>query len=272
MNAMTETKSVETETSGVAAEKTVEAPFNDGPLRPKTLQMTKVSIVIPVYNEAATVQDLVRLVVKAPLPDGLKREIICVNDCSKDNTAAKLDELPRIFPDVEFTIRHKPVNEGKGAALRDGFKLAKGDCILIQDADLEYDPQDYHVLLRPIQAGRSKVVYGSRFLGEHRAMRFWHSVGNKGLTLVTNLLYDTTLTDMETCYKVFTADVARRITPLREPRWGFDPEITARILRAGYRIWEVPISYAGREYTEGKKISWRDGFVVLRTLIRCRLG
>ncbi len=170
----------------------------------------------------------------------------------------------------DLVVVEHATNRGKGAAVQSGLRAVSGDIVVVQDADLEYDPQDYEVLMRPLLAGRSKVVYGSRFLGEHRAMRFWHSVGNKALTLVTNLLYDTTLTDMETCYKMFTADVARRITPLREPRWGFDPEITARILRAGYRIYEVPISYAGREYIEGKKISWRDGFVVLRTLIRCR--
>jgi glycosyltransferase involved in cell wall biosynthesis len=160
-------------------------------------------------------------------------------------------------------------NGGKGAAVQQGLKQVAGDVVIIQDADLEYDPGDYPALLRPIQLGRSKVVYGSRFLGEHRAMYFWHSLGNHFLTLVTNMLYDTTLTDMETCYKVFTADIAHKLR-LREPRWGFDPEITAQILLMGYRIYEVPISYAGREYIEGKKITWRDGLVVLGVLLRSR--
>ena len=153
-------------------------------------------------------------------------------------------------------------NGGKGAAVQEGLRHVSGDIVIIQDADLEYDPADYPILLRPIQTGRSKVVYGSRFIGEHRAMYFWHSLGNQFLTLVTNVLFDTTLTDMETCYKVFTSDVARSLK-LREPRWGFDPEITAQVLKMGHRIYEVPVSYAGREYFEGKKISWRDGFVVL---------
>jgi glycosyltransferase involved in cell wall biosynthesis len=274
MNAMTETKSVETETSGVAAEKTVEAPFNDGPLRPKTLQMTKVSIVIPVYNEAATVQDLVRLVVKAPLPDGLKREIICVNDCSKDNTAAKLDELPRIFPDVEFTIRHKPVNEGKGAALRDGFKLAKGDCILIQDADLEYDPQDYIKLIQPIYDDKADVVYGSRFIGEpHRVLYYYHTLGNKFLTTLSNMFTNLNLTDMEVCYKVFRRSVLDQIS-IKCNRFGFEPEITAKIakMRPRLRIYEVGVAYYGRSYEEGKKITWKDGIKAILTIIRFRFS
>jgi glycosyltransferase involved in cell wall biosynthesis len=155
-------------------------------------------------------------------------------------------------------------------AVRSGLATVTGDVVIIQDADLEYDPRDYAKLLRPIEEGRSKVVYGSRFLGEHKAMYFWHSVGNKSLTLVTNILFDTTLTDMETCYKVFTADIARSLR-LTADRWGFDPEITAKILKQGHRIYEVPISYTGREFWEGKKISWRDGVTVLVTLVRCRL-
>ena len=222
----------------------------------------KLSVVIPIYNER---ESLAELLARVRAVD-VEKEIICVDDYSTDGTRDVLAEEKKRG---DLVVIEHAVNRGKGAAVQTGLRAVSGDVVVIQDADLEYDPQDYLVLLRPIVTGRSKVVYGSRFLGEHRAMRFWHSVGNKGLTLITNLLYDTTLTDMETCYKMFTADVARRIT-LREARWGFDPEITARILRAGYRIYEVPISYAGREYDEGKKISWRDGFTVLRTLVRCR--
>ncbi len=223
----------------------------------------KLSVVIPIYNERATLAELLARVRAVDV----EKEIVCVDDCSTDGTRQVLaEEAAR----GDLVVIEHAENRGKGAAVQSGLQAISGDVVVIQDADLEYDPQDYHILLRPILAGRAKVVYGSRFLGgEHLAMRYWHSVGNKGLTLLTNLLYDTT--DMETCYKTFTADVARKLR-LREPRWGFDPEITAQILRAGYRIYEVPISYAGREYEEGKKISWRDGFTVLRTLLRCRLG
>jgi glycosyltransferase involved in cell wall biosynthesis len=195
------------------------------------------------------------------------KEVIVVDDCSTDGTRELLKK--RVEERGDITLRLRERNGGKGAAVQDGLKCASGDVVIIQDADLEYDPSDYPVLLRPIQSGKAKVVYGSRFLGEHRAMYFWHTVGNQMLTLLCNVLFDTTLTDMETCYKVFTIDIARQIR-LREYGWGFDPEITARILKTGNRIYEVPISYAGREFNEGKKISWRDGFVVLATLLRCR--
>ena len=195
------------------------------------------------------------------------KEVIVVDDCSTDGTRELLKK--RVEERGDITLRLRERNGGKGAAVQDGLKCASGDVVIIQDADLEYDPSDYPVLLRPIQSGKAKVVYGSRFLGEHRAMYFWHTVGNQLLTLLCNVLFDTTLTDMETCYKVFTIDIARQMR-LREHGWGFDPEITARILKTGNRIYEVPISYAGREFNEGKKISWRDGFVVLATLLRCR--
>ena len=225
----------------------------------------KLSVIIPIYNERLTLSDLLARVRAVDVP----KEIICVDDYSTDGTRQILaEEAER----GDLVVVEHWRNLGKGAAVQTGLRAITGDAVVIQDADLEYDPEDYHLLLRPILAGRAKVVYGSRFLGgERRAMRFWHSLGNQGLTLLTNVLYDTTLTDMETCYKLFTAEVARKLH-LREPRWGFDPEITAQILRAGHRIYEVPISYAGREYDEGKKISWRDGFVVLRTLVRCRFG
>lgn len=234
--------------------------------------LKKVSIVIPVYNEEATVQHLVGLVVRAPLPDGVSREIICVNDCSKDQTAAKLDELPKLFPGVEFRIRHKPVNEGKGAALRDGFKLATGDTVLIQDADLEYDPQDYPKLLQPIAAGKADVVYGSRFIGEpHRVLYFWHTLGNRFLTAMSNMFTNLNLTDMEVCYKVFRKPVLDRIT-IKCPRFGFEPEITAKVakIKPRLRIYEVGVAYYGRSYEEGKKITWKDGVKAILTILRFR--
>src|SRR5258706_9155646 len=210
---MTETSTVETTPQDTPSTQTQELPFKDGPLRPKPNQMTKVSIVIPVYNEANTVQDLVRLVVQAALPISVKREIICVNDCSKDNTAAKLDEPPTIFPGTEFHIKHKPVNEGKGAALRDGFKLAGGDCILIQDADLEYDPQDYMKLVQPIHDDKADVVYGSRFIGEpHRVLYYYHTLGNKFLTTLCNMFTNLNLTHIQVNYKLFRKSLPHPIT------------------------------------------------------------
>jgi glycosyltransferase involved in cell wall biosynthesis len=223
----------------------------------------RVSVVIPCFNERDTVNELIDRVCAVPID----KEIIVVDDCSTDGTRQQLEQ--RLKERNDITLRLRTRNGGKGAAVQDGLKCATGDVVIIQDADLEYDPSDYPVLLRPIQTGRSKVVYGSRFIGEHRAMYFWHSLGNQFLTLLCNALFDTTLTDMETCYKVFTIDIARQLR-LREPGWGFDPEITARILKMGNRIYEVPISYAGREFNEGKKISWQDGFTVLVTLLRYR--
>ena len=242
-------------------------------LVPQAYPIPKLSIVIPVYNEEATVQELIRRVVEAPLPDGVTREIICVNDCSKDGTAAKLDELPKLFPGVAFTIQHKPVNQGKGAALRDGFKMATGQVVLIQDADLEYDPNDYPKLLQPILEGRADVVYGSRFIGEpHRVLYFWHTVGNKVLTAFSNMFTNLNLTDMEVCYKVFKREeVLSRIT-IKCDRFGFEPEVTAKIakLRPRLRIYEVGVAYYGRSYEEGKKITWKDGVKAILTIIRFR--
>jgi glycosyltransferase involved in cell wall biosynthesis len=223
----------------------------------------RVSIVIPCYNERDTVSQLIDRVRSV----SVDKEIIVVDDCSTDGTRQILEARAREQGD--FILRLRSRNGGKGAAVQEGLRCAQGDVVIIQDADLEYDPADYPVLLRPIQTGKAKVVYGSRFIGEHKAMYFWHSLGNQMLTLLCNVLFDTTLTDMETCYKVFTIDIARRLR-LRESGWGFDPEITARILKMGNRIYEVPISYAGREFNEGKKISWRDGFVVLGALLRYR--
>ena len=236
-------------------------------------KITKISIVIPVYNEAATVQSLVSLVVNALLPQGVRREIICVNDCSKDATAQKLDELPGLFPDVEFRVIHKPVNQGKGAALRDGFKLATGDVVIIQDADLEYDPADYPRLLQPIMEDRADVVYGSRFMGgePHRVLYFWHTLGNRFLTTFSNMFTNLNLTDMEVCYKVFRKSVLDQVQ-IKCNRFGFEPEITAKIarIRPRIRIFEVGISYYGRSYEEGKKITWKDGVKAILAIIRFR--
>jgi glycosyltransferase involved in cell wall biosynthesis len=232
------------------------------------------SIVIPVYNEEATIQELVGLVANVELPDGLTRQIICVNDCSRDGTAGKLDQLPALFPDTEFKIQHKPVNEGKGAALRDGFKLATGDVVLVQDADLEYDPQDYRKLLQPILDGKADVVYGSRFIGEpHRVLYFWHTIGNKGLTALSNMFTNLNLTDMEVCYKVFRKEVIDRIQ-IKCNRFGFEPEVTAKVakMRPRLRIYEVGVAYYGRSYEEGKKITWKDGVKAILAIIRFRFS
>jgi glycosyltransferase involved in cell wall biosynthesis len=191
-----------------------------------------------------------------------------VDDGSTDGTQEVLHALEG-EPDVTIVVHER--NQGKGGAVRTGLQHASGDVIVIQDADLEYDPRDYPALLQPIAEGRAQVVYGSRFRGgPTKTMFFWHMIGNRFLTLVTNLLYNTILSDMETGYKAFTQEVAEQLD-LRARGWGFDPEITAQILKRGYRIYEVPISYTGREFEEGKKISWRDGLTVLWTLIRCRL-
>ena len=234
--------------------------------------ITKLSIVIPVYNEAATIHELIGSVVVAALPQGMAREIICINDCSTDGTAQKLDELPGLFPAVDFKIQHKPENEGKGAALRDGFARATGELVLVQDADLEYDPDDYGKLLEPILDGKADVVYGSRFIGEpHRVLYFWHSVANKCLTALSNMFTNLNLTDMEVCYKVFRKSVLDRIT-LRCNRFGFEPEVTAKVakLRPRLRIYEVGVAYYGRSYEEGKKITWKDGIKAVLAIIRFR--
>ena len=239
----------------------------------------KLSVIMPVYNEVGTVAEIIRRVRAVPLRvqvgygdlDGqtvdLEREIVVVDDGSTDGTR----EVLRSFEgEPDITVVFHEQNQGKGAAVRTGLQHATGDIMVVQDADLEYDPRDYIPMLQPILEGRSQVVYGSRFRGgPTKTMFFWHMVGNRLLTMITNLLYDTILTDMETGYKMFTREVAEKLR-LTERGWGFDPEITAQILRLGYRIYEVPISYTGREFYEGKKISWRDGFTVLKTLLRCR--
>lgn len=232
------------------------------------------SVVIPAYNEATTIQELVRRVVTATLLPNVTRQVVCVNDCSADGTREKLDQLPALFPGTEFKILHKLVNEGKGAALRDGFELADGDIVLVQDADLEYDPEDYVKLISPILEDRADVVYGSRFIGEpHRVLYFWHTLGNKFLTLLSNMFTDLNLTDMEVCYKVFRRSVLQGIR-IKCNRFGFEPEITAKVakIRPRLRIFEVGVAYYGRSYEEGKKITWVDGVKAILTIIRFRFS
>jgi glycosyltransferase involved in cell wall biosynthesis len=239
----------------------------------------KLSVIIPVYNEIGTITEILQRVRAVQLrvhvgygPDNgdvveFEREIVVVDDGSTDGTREVLRAL-QDEPNLVIVFHER--NQGKGGAVRTGLEHARGDVMLVQDADLEYDPRDYVVLLQPIVEERSQVVYGSRFRGgPTKAMFFWHMIGNRFLTLVTNVLYNTILSDMETCYKVFTREVAGQLN-LRSPGWGFDPEITAQILKLGYRIYEVPISYTGREFEEGKKISWRDGLTVLWTLLKYR--
>ena len=221
----------------------------------------KLSILIPIYNECTTVLEIIKRVQAVPF----EKEIIAIDDGSVDGTR---NLLPQAEKDGVIVLYHDH-NQGKGAAIQTGLKRATGDIIVIQDADLEYDPRDYTQLVQPIMEGRAKVVYGSRFLGPRMAMFFWHMLANKSLTLMTNLLYDAILSDMETGYKAFRADIIKGMT-LRSRRFDFEPEVTAKVLKRKIRIFEVPISYYGREYTEGKKIGMKDGFVAIWTLLKYR--
>lgn len=224
----------------------------------------KLSVVIPVYNEKNTVEEIVR---RVKAVDGIDKEIILVNDASKDGSEDILKRMGTKQPDLKIIFKH--INEGKGAALRDGFKETTGDYVIVQDADLEYDPQDYKKLLRALNEQSAKVVYGSRFSGNYEKMSTLHYVGNKMLTLITNILFGVLLTDMETCYKLIPGDFARNIN-IKSNRFNFEPEITAKILKSKMKIVEVPICYAGRSFSEGKKITWRDGISALYTLIKYR--
>jgi glycosyltransferase involved in cell wall biosynthesis len=233
------------------------------------------SIVVPVYNEERYLEAVISKVIAQPLPDSLERELILVNDASQDATWDIMRTLPDKFPSIRFQLINKTVNEGKGAALRDGFAKISGDIVIIQDADFEYDPADYPKLLQPILDGKADVVFGSRFIGEpHRVMYFWHQVANNTLNLLSNMLTNLNLTDMEVCYKVFIRDVIDQIN-IKSPRFGVEPEITAKIARMRLngkrvRVYETGISYAGRTYEEGKKIGWKDAVSAIIQIIRFR--
>jgi glycosyltransferase involved in cell wall biosynthesis len=220
------------------------------------------SVVMPVYNERHTIDEIIRRVLDVKL----RIELIVVDDCSTDGTSAILEQLQR---ELGFQLVRQPRNQGKGAALRRGFSAVTGDLVIIQDADLEYSPEEYPELIELICQGRADVVFGSRFLGRHRVFLFTHYLGNRVLTLITNVLYNTMLTDMETCYKVMTVDVLRSMT-LHSDGFGIEPEITAKVFKRGFRVYEVPITYDGRGYKEGKKITWLDGIVALWVLLKYR--
>jgi glycosyltransferase involved in cell wall biosynthesis len=222
----------------------------------------KISVIIPVYNEEKTIYKLVKKVLSV----NLEKELIIVDDASTDSTRKILSEINE--PSVRIILKEK--NEGKGAALQEGFKYVTGDIVIIQDADLEYDPNDYYKLIEPIINNNADVVFGSRFLGYPRkALFFWHTLGNKILTLISNMLNNINITDMETCYKVFKAEILKEIK-FTSKRFGFEPEFTAKVAKKGYSIYEVPISYHGRTYKEGKKITWKDGLAALFWIIYYR--
>ena len=228
-------------------------------------KLRKLSVIVPVYNERNTLVEVLRRMRAVELPDGIEREIIVVDDGSDDGTR---DVLKQLGDSTVRVVLHD-VNRGKGAALRTGFSHATGEYVLVQDADLEYDPEDWPKLLNPVLRGKARVVYGSRFTGERRNMLLLHWIGNRFLSMTTNILYNTTLSDMETCYKLLERDLVDEMK-LHSNRFDIEPEITAKVLKRGIRIYEVPISYSGREFDEGKKITWRDGFAALWTLVKFR--
>jgi glycosyltransferase involved in cell wall biosynthesis len=222
------------------------------------------SVVMPAFNERDTIDEIVRRVLAVPL----RIQLIVVDDASRDGTRERLQDLQR---ELGFTLLLQAENRGKGAALRAGFERATGDIVVIQDADLEYSPEEYPALIELICQGRADVVYGSRFLGRHRVFMFTHYMGNCLATMITNVLYNTMLTDMETCFKVMRIEVLRSME-LRSNRFGIEPELTAKIFKRGFRVYEVPITYDGRGYDEGKKITWRDGIVALWVLLKYRFS
>jgi glycosyltransferase involved in cell wall biosynthesis len=233
----------------------------------------KLSIVIPVYNEEKTVHLILDKIKQVNLVAAIEKELVIVNDCSTDNTKGAIHNYMAQNPNLNIAFLQHEVNKGKGAAIHTGIKHAGGDYIIIQDADLEYDPQEYNILLKPVLDGFADVVFGSRFMGgnPHRILFFWHSIGNNMLTFLSNMFTNLNLSDMETCYKLFRADILKSLD-LKENRFGFEPEVTAKVSKyKGARIYEVGISYYGRTYAEGKKISWRDGFRAIYCIVRYNL-
>ena len=240
---------------------------------PALVTLEKLSIVIPVYNEARTIHLILDELRQVTLLNNIQKEIILVDDFSGDNSYETMQRYQAANPEMNLKLLRHEVNQGKGAALRTGIKHATGDYVIIQDADLEYDPEDYNLLLKPVVEGHADVVYGSRFMGgnPHRILFFWHSIGNRWLTLLSNIFTDLNLTDMETCYKLFKTPIIKNID-LKENRFGFEPEVTAKIARIkGVRIYEVGISYYGRTYDEGKKIGWKDGFRAIWCILKYNL-
>ncbi len=234
------------------------------------MNFKKLSVIIPAYNEEATILRVIEKVREVILPDGIDKEIIVVNDCSRDNTRQVVEKFLNDNPGTGIRLLNHEINKGKGAALHTGIKQATADFVIVQDADLEYDPREFNQLLQPILDGFADVVYGSRFIGgnPHRILFFWHSLGNKFLTFFSNMFTNLNLTDMETCYKMFRREIIQSLE-LKENRFGFEPEVTARIARIpGIRIYEVGISYYGRTYKEGKKIGWKDGFRAIWCIVK----
>jgi len=232
--------------------------------------MSILSIIIPAYNEEKTIISILDKVINCQLPEGFEKEIVVVDDHSLDQTASHVSHCIKKWPNANIHYVFHETNRGKGAAIHTGIAYAGGEYIIVQDADLEYDPEEYSILLKPMLSGQADVVYGSRFMGgkPHRILFFWHSIGNKFLTMFSNMLTNLNLTDMETCYKLFRSDILKSIN-LKENRFGFEPEVTAKVSRVpGIRIYEVGISYYGRSYSEGKKVNWKDGFRALYCILK----
>lgn len=247
--------------------------LNEGYLSLAPMSVSTISIIVPCYNEAATIRSILQRIINVSLVNNITKEIIVVNDCSSDKTLEILEAFCREEQATSVKLFSHPVNQGKGAAIHTGIKNATGDYIIVQDADLEYDPQEFNILLKPVFEAGADVVYGSRFTGgrPHRILFFWHTLGNKFLTALSNMFTNLNLTDMETCYKLFRREIIQGIA-LKEKRFGFEPEVTAKMSRIkGIKIYEVGISYYGRTYEEGKKINWKDGFRAIYCILRYNL-